>query len=134
MQAPTTLRLDETESPRQAATVVAHALTARPAILAEAAILAAAAVALPYALRRGYWALAGYGAALIALSLLPAAGLAPVPALLAACLGTAALAGAVYLREAQIPPGQLLAMLRERFSGDGLGDGLVPAPSRAPIE
>ncbi len=134
VQAPTTLRLDETESPRQAATVVAHALTARPAILAEAAILAAAAVALPYALRRGYWALAGYGAALIALSLLPAAGLAPAPALLAACLGTAALAGAVYLREAQIPPGQLLAMLRERFTGDGLGDGLVPAPSRAPIE
>ncbi len=132
--APTTLRLDETESPRQAATVVAHALTARPAILAEASILAAAAVALPYALRRGYWALAGYGAGLIALSLLPAAGLAPVPAVLAASLGTAVLAGAVYLREAQIPPGQALALLRERFTGDGLADGLVPAPSRAPIE
>jgi hypothetical protein len=53
---------------------------------------------------------------------------------LAACLGTVALAGAVYLREAEIAPGQVLAMLRERLSGDGLGDGLVPAPSRAPIE
>jgi hypothetical protein len=133
--APTTLPLGETGSPRHAATVVAHALTARPAILAEAALLAAAAVALPYALRRGYVALAGYGAALIAVSLLPAAGLAPVPAILAACLGTGALAGAVYLRESQIPPGQLVATLRERLSGDPFaGDGLVPAPSRAPLE
>jgi hypothetical protein len=133
--APTTLRLGETESPRQAATIVAHALTARPAVLAEIAILAAAAVALPYVFRAGYVALGGYAAGLIAASLVPAAGLSPVPAVLAASHGAGALAGALYQREAEIPPGQALRALRDRFSGDPFaGDSLVPAPSRAPIE
>ncbi|MGZ8695713.1 MAG: protein kinase domain-containing protein, partial [Gaiellaceae bacterium] len=128
---PTTLPLDETESPARAASMVGDALTAHPAVMAEAAILAAAAVALPYALRRGYWALAGHGAALVALSLVPEAGLAPVPAIVTACLGSLALGGIVYLREAQIAPSQLVALARDRLSGDG---PLVPAPSRAPAE
>jgi hypothetical protein len=128
---PTTLPLDETESPARAASIVGDALTAHPAVLAQAAILAAAAVALPYALRRGYWALAGYGAALVALSLVPEAQLAPVPAIVTACLGSLALGGVVYLREAQIPLSQLVAVARDRLAGDGT---LVPAPSRAPAE
>jgi hypothetical protein len=89
---PRNLGLAGSDDPFDVASALWAALTARPALLIEAVVLALAAAALPYARERGLWGVAGLGAALLAATLLPVAGVAAVPLVLAIWLTCAGVA------------------------------------------
>jgi hypothetical protein len=89
---PRNLGLAGSDDPFDVASALWAALTARPALLLEAVVLALAAAALPYARERGLWGVAGLGAALLAATLLPVAGVAAVPLVLAIWLTCAGVA------------------------------------------
>jgi hypothetical protein len=72
------------DRPTAVASALWDALQAHPALLVEAIALAAAAAALPYVRRRGPWPIALFGAGMLALTLLPADGVAIAPLVLAA--------------------------------------------------
>jgi hypothetical protein len=76
-------------------TAVVHALLTalahHPALLAEAIALGLAAVALPFVRRRGPWPIACFGAAMLAVTLLPAQGVAIAPLVVGTWLTCAAL-------------------------------------------
>jgi len=70
--------------PSAVAFALYRALVDRPQLLLEALVLAAVSVAMPFARARGLWGIAGLGAAMIALTLLPAPGVAAAPLVVAA--------------------------------------------------
>jgi serine/threonine-protein kinase len=79
------------DRPTAVATALWQALEAHPALLLESLALAAAAAALPYVRRRGPWPIALFGAAMLALTVLPADGIAVAPLVVGAWLTCAAL-------------------------------------------
>jgi len=92
--APHGLGLAASNSATATASVLWHALLARPTLVGETLALAAAAVLLPHARARGPWGVALLCAAMLAATLLPAPGVAAIP--LAACIwATAVLAVSV---------------------------------------
>jgi hypothetical protein len=91
---PRNLGLAASDDPFAVASALGSALVSRPALLVEALVLALAAAAIPYARSRGLWGVAGLGAALLAATLLPVAGVASLPLVLAiwaTCAGLVAL-------------------------------------------
>jgi Protein kinase domain len=77
--APHGLGLAATGSATATASVLWHALLARPALLTETLVLAAAAVVVPYARSRGPWGVALLGAGVLTAALLPAPSVAAIP-------------------------------------------------------
>jgi Protein kinase domain len=77
--APHGLSLAESGSATATASVLWHALLARPALLTETLVLAAAAVLVPHARSRGPWGVALLGAATLPAALLPAPAVAAIP-------------------------------------------------------
>jgi hypothetical protein len=128
--APTSLPLDQTTSAAHAASTILDMLSQHPAVLLETGIVAAGALVLPFVAKRGYWTISGYGAAVIAASLLPAQDVAAVPVVAGTWVTCVALGTAAYLREQRLTARHLLDAVRGRV----WGGGLVPAPSRAPVE
>jgi serine/threonine-protein kinase len=80
------------DRPTAVAAALWHALQAQPGLLVESLALAAAAVALPYVRRRGPWPIALFGAGMLALTALPADGVAVAPLAVATWLTCAVLA------------------------------------------
>jgi uncharacterized protein (DUF2062 family) len=85
------LNVEATDRPLEAGTAVVSALTADRQVLFQAIALAAAGLLLPFARGRGPWAALAFGAAMLAITLLPAVGLPPLPLVLATAITCAAL-------------------------------------------
>jgi serine/threonine-protein kinase len=79
------------ERPTAVATALWRALEAHPGVLVEALVLAAAAAGLPHVRGRGPWPIALFGGALLALTVLPANGVAVAPLVAGTWLTCAAL-------------------------------------------
>jgi hypothetical protein len=89
---PRNLGLAASDDPFDVASALWAALASRPALAVEALVLALAAAAIPYARARGLWGVATLGATLLAATLLPVAGVAALPLVLAiwlVCTGVA---------------------------------------------
>jgi hypothetical protein len=128
------LGIEATDKPLQAASAVGSALVADRLVVTQAVALAAAAVVLPLARGRGSWAALGYGAFVLALVLVPAPGLRPLPVVLATCLTAAGLALEPYVKRwrdgATAAPGAAVKAVAEELPEQTTRVDRPPTPAR----
>jgi hypothetical protein len=91
---PRPLGLDGADQPLPVLRALRHTLSAEPGLIRMTLVVAAAAAVLPLLRHRGPWVYAGYGAGMLAFTLLPSTGIAPLPLVLAVWATCIALAAA----------------------------------------